>query len=79
MYQMNTKCTKWSQIIPNVQKILLCNGLKIISTFSNLRLYKNNPNLDFLFENKRSGNAGVHYRPSSAFVLYALTRKSDIQ
>jgi hypothetical protein len=41
MYQMNTKCIKWS---------------KSIQTLSNLRPSKIYPNWDFCFENKTSGN-----------------------
>jgi hypothetical protein len=57
MYQLNTKCTKWSYNIPNV-----CKGfqmaIKYISTFSNLRPSKIYPNWDFWFVKKPSGNPG---------------------
>jgi hypothetical protein len=54
MYQMNTKCTKWSLNIPNVGKIFPM-GTKY-TIFSNWRPSKIYPNWEFWFENKPSGN-----------------------
>jgi hypothetical protein len=60
MYQMNTKCPKWSQSIPNGHKVSKMSvkyskGIKI-SIFSNLSPYKIYPKWDFWLENKPSGN-----------------------
>jgi hypothetical protein len=54
---MNTKCTKWSQNIPNDRKLFQM-AVNYINTFYNLRPSKIYPNLDFWFENKKSGNPG---------------------
>jgi hypothetical protein len=50
IYQMNTKCAKWLQTIPNVCKIIQM-GIKYIKIFQSeaLQIY---PNWDFWFENK---------------------------
>jgi hypothetical protein len=57
MYQMNTKCTKWTQNVPNGHKISQM-FIKYSKLFSNLRPYKIYPNWDFWSENKLSGNPG---------------------
>jgi hypothetical protein len=49
MYQINTKCTKWSKWIPNFHKIF-----QMAITYINIH-----PNWDFWFENKPSGNPGI--------------------
>jgi hypothetical protein len=54
-YQMNTKCSKWSQNILNVRKEFKM--AKNIERFSNLRPSKIYPNWYFWFENKPSGNS----------------------
>jgi hypothetical protein len=59
IYQMNTKCTKWSQIIP--MSVRYSKWPQNILTFSNLRPSKIYPNWDFWFGNKPSGNPGDHY------------------
>jgi hypothetical protein len=65
MYQMNTKCTEWSENIPNVCKISQMSVKyskwpKNMSTCSNLRPSKIYPNWDFWFEKKPSGNPVPH-------------------
>jgi hypothetical protein len=52
MYQMVIKYPKYPENIPN--------GHKLYKTFSNLRPSKVYPNWDFWFENKPSGNPGLH-------------------
>jgi hypothetical protein len=52
MYQMNTKCTKWSKKFPSPQNI---------SAFFNLRPSKIYPNWGFWFEKKPSGNPGAQH------------------
>jgi hypothetical protein len=54
MYQMHTKCTKWSSNILNVN-IIFQMTIKYINFF-HLRPSKINTNWDFWFVNKPSGN-----------------------
>jgi hypothetical protein len=56
MYQINTKCTKWSQNIPNVRKIFQME-IKYFNIFHS-KVRQIYPNWDFWFENKPSGNPG---------------------
>jgi hypothetical protein len=57
IYQMATKCTKWSLNIPFGSKI---NKMALkIPTFFIARPSKIYPNLDFLFENIPSGNTAM--------------------
>jgi hypothetical protein len=59
MYQMNTKCTKQShKISPNVCKIVQM-ALKYLNMFQSKAL-QNLPKLEFLFENKPSGNPAAN-------------------
>jgi hypothetical protein len=54
MYQMNTKCTKWSLNIPNVCKIFQM--ALIYSNIFQSRALQNLPKLGFLVWKKPSGN-----------------------
>jgi hypothetical protein len=75
MYQMNTKCTKWTQNVPNenIKYIKWTqNVYQLALRYSKwpLKLPKSSvarhskiyPNWDFLFENMRSGNPGCRHR-----------------
>jgi hypothetical protein len=55
MYQMHTKCAKWSKNIPNVCKTFQM-AIKYKHFPIYLRHFKIYQNWDFLFENKPSGN-----------------------
>jgi hypothetical protein len=57
MYQINTKCTKWSYNIPNVQRIFQMD-MKCINIFQS-KAFQNWPKLEFWFENKPTGNPDV--------------------
>jgi hypothetical protein len=56
--QMSTKCTEWSQNIPNPWNIP--NGPKIYQQFPIWGPENFSQNWDFWFENKPSGNPGLH-------------------
>jgi hypothetical protein len=69
MYQINTKCTKWSLNIPNVHKIF-----QMSITYNNISCLSGPgffPNCGFWFENKLSGNPGAE-------TDYLPTRKKTI-
>jgi hypothetical protein len=56
IYQMNTECTKCSWNIPKVRNVLQMD-IKYINNFQSKAL-QNLPQLEFLLENKPSGNPG---------------------